>query len=293
MSVAAVRSQVKTLATCASLLGLGLKPWQLVLQRFLFLPFSLEAFTLESCRDFDRDLHGDLCFPSGVLLTGCYELLGQDSGQSFLLQAGHKGFSLSSFFQFYFSRVRSSVYYTYMCVLLYVILMRGYILFGCGDTVFLQCTGGLNISALWVSSSVFNSCNPVSLCFVVYKSFLSLGNMLYWCQGLNVTQKKYPFFVECLHYEIFTLVCGFTPKIGCGTMAYCLTFSALRLYLQSYISNKHTTFLLLSEAARAGENYFSSPLVLYHQLGSYLASHFKNVSSFSDILSWSTWERLH
>lgn len=63
--------------------------------------------------------------------------------------------------------------------------------------------------------------------------------------------------------------------------------------MQSCISNKHTTFLLLSEAARAGEKDFSSPLVLHHQQGSYIGSHFKNGSSFSHILSWSTWERLH
>jgi len=35
-------------------------------------------------------------------------------------------------------------------------------------------------------------------------------------------QKKYSFFVKCMHCEIFTLVCGFTVKIGCGTMTYCL-----------------------------------------------------------------------
>lgn len=37
-------------------------------------------------------------------------------------------------------------------------------------------------------------------------------------EAQTLDQKKYLFFVKCLHCEIFTLVCGFTLKIGCGRM---------------------------------------------------------------------------
>lgn len=107
-------------------------------------------------------------------------------------------------------------------------------------------------------------------------------------------QKKYPFFVKCLHCEIFTLVCGFTLEIGCGTMKYCSRHSLLSGRVCSPVLAITTLpFLLLSEAAWGAQRDFSPPLVLCHPWGSSFSSHSKNGCSCSCVHSWCTWECLH
>lgn len=114
-----------------------------------------------------------------------------------------------------------------MCGLLYVILMRG-------------------ISCLALATVRFTSAQVALIFLLCAFLLLSLTSVIlspfglwftrffcHWeicCIGVRAQtlhQKKYPFFVKCLHCEIFTLVCGFTLKMGCGTMNYCLRPSLL------------------------------------------------------------------
>lgn len=107
-------------------------------------------------------------------------------------------------------------------------------------------------------------------------------------------QKKYLFFVKYLHCEIFTLVCGFTLKIGCGTMTYCLRHSLLSDSICSPVLGVNILpFYSYLKQGRLGRMTLVLLWFCITSRASYLTSHFKNGSSFSHILSWSTWECLH
>lgn len=103
-----------------------------------------------------------------------------------------------------------------------------------------------DISCLAVATVHFTSVQVALIFLLCGFLFLSLTSVIlcpcvlwftrffcHWeicCIGVmaqTLHEKKYPFFVKCLHCEIFTLVCGFTLKIGCETVTYYLRYSLL------------------------------------------------------------------
>lgn len=138
------------------------------------------------------------------------------------------------------------------------------------------------------------SLTSVILVFCGLQDFLSLGNMLNWCRGPNVTPEEISFLCQkSALWNLHISLWFYSENWLWDNEILFKTFSALRLCLQPCPSNNHTTFLLLSEAAWGGQRDFSPPLVLCHPWGSYFTSHMKNGSSFSCVHGWSTWECLH
>lgn len=96
-------------------------------------------------------------------------------------------------------------------------------------------------------------------CVLWFTRFFCLWEiMLYWCLGPNVIPEEISFLCQMsalwnLHISLWF----YSENWLWDNDILLKTFSALRLYLQSSISNKHTTLLLLSKAAWVGENNFS------------------------------------
>lgn len=117
----------------------------------------------------------------------------------------------------------------YMCVLLCVILMRDV---SCLTVVAERFTNAQVVLIFLFCGFLLLSLTSVILCPCALwftRFFCHWETCCIGVEAQTLDQKKHLLFVKCLYCEIFTLVCGFTLKIGCGRM----TWSYLRYFLLS------------------------------------------------------------